>query len=220
MTRLDVVWLTPDFDPADPLVSRCLTMRPSLWTVLFAIMQQWSNTGNWYQDDPTHATVDEVIAEIINATDNAVFAGCSMIGQILELTVNTIPGWLLPCDGTEYLGTDYPELWAVIHDNLKTDADHFRTPDRVRRIGWGEAVGDQEGGETHTLTIGELTPHTHVYANAGLPDVPVVGPGEVPVNAFSGADDTGSTGGGDAFSVIQPVEGAQFYIIASTPLAV
>jgi hypothetical protein len=182
-------------------------------------MQEWGQGWQWYQDDPAHATVEEVVTEIINATDEAVFAGCSMIGEIKELAINTVPDWLLPCDGTEYLGTDYPELWAVIHDNLKTDADHFRTPQRYRTLGWGEVVGQQEGSETHINTVGELVPHHHQYNEvfATLVD-PGVSPSIIGIDDIN-ASDTTDTGDGEAYSVLNPVDGAQFYIIAARPQA-
>jgi len=182
-------------------------------------MQRWARAGEWAQLDPSHATVTEVITEIITATDNAVFSGCTMIGEIKELVINDVPDWLVLCDGTEYADTDYPELWAVIHDNLKTDATHFRVPQRARRVAWGETVGAQEGEETHTLITNEMPAHVHVDTTTGITAADPIAGVPLPAASPATASTTGSTGGDGAHNNIQPMEGAQFYIVASTPQA-
>lgn len=210
---------TPQFSPSDPLVCRSIQLRPSIWAVVFAELQWLGSSYAWRQDDPANATVSEVITEINNATDAAVFAGCYMIGQVIELVTNDVPAWVLPCDGTEYLGSDYPELWAVIHDNLKTDGTHFRTPDRNRRIAWGETVGAQEGSEEHTLTVVELPAHNHYYNTVTFDFIEL----EAGATAFARYDveqfDTGETGNDTPHSILNPVEGTQYFIVASTPQA-
>lgn len=211
MTNARRAYVTPDFQATDPLVCHSLLMRPSLWTVFWSRMQDWSQEWQWRQDDPAHATVQEVITEIENATEQAIFWGCMLIGEVKELALNEAPDWLLPCDGAEYLGDDYPLLWAVIHDNLKTDATHFRTPDRNRRIAWGGTVGAQEGEETHTLTFSELPTEA---TNVALDYIELT-PG---AGAFALFDINGY-GGGNPHNNIPPVEGAQFYIVASYPTA-
>lgn len=211
LTNSGRAFVTPDFQPTDPMVCKSITLRPSIWTVVWFLLQELGSEWSWRQDDPAHATVEEVITEIENATDNAIFTGCIMIGEIKELVLNTVPDWLLPCDGTEYLGADYPLLWAVIHDNLKTDATHFRTPDRARRVGWGEAVGAQEGAEKHTLTFAELPAEaTNVASDYIELESGSLGFALYDINGY---------GGGGAHNNIQPTEGAQFYIVAALPVA-
>lgn len=78
MARYD----TPIFSPSDPLVCRTITLRPQLWAVVFNELQRLGEKWLWQQVDITHATVAEVTAEVINATDKAVFAGCLMIGEV------------------------------------------------------------------------------------------------------------------------------------------
>lgn len=200
------------------MVCRTIEMRPSLWTVFFNIMQEWGTSSQWRQNDPTHASVDDVIAEIITMTDRAVMAGCTMLGEIKELAIGTIPDWLLLCDGATYNRVDYPDLYAILDSAFILDADTFRVPDRIRRFGvGGVAMGTQEGSETHTNTIGELVPHHHQYNEvfATLVD-PGVAPSVIGIDDIN-ASDTTDTGDGDAFSILNPVEGSAFYIVAKYP---
>jgi len=183
------------------------------------MLERQSKDYAWVQTDPTHATADECAAEFTKATDNSIIAGCIMIGEVKWITTE-IPAWCLLCDGATYANIDYPTLAAIIGSEYIIDADNFRVPDLMEKFAMGLDIPGTSGGEAeHTLTEAELTPHTHVYANAGLPDVPVVGPGEVPVNAFSGADDTGSTGDGDPFPIIPPYETLIPVIVARLPQA-
>lgn len=200
------------------MVCRTIEMRPSLWTVFFNLMQEWGTDSQWRQNDPTHASVDDVIAEIITMTDRAVMAGCTMLGEIKELAIATIPDWLLLCDGATYDRVDYPDLYTILDAAFIIDADTFRVPDRVRRLGMGGvAMGTQEGSETHTNTIGELVPHTHVVIDPGaILILPGTGP-EFALTDPGLPTDTGSTGDGDPYSILNPVEGSAFYIVAKYP---
>lgn len=208
------------FSPTDPLVCHSLQLRPSLWAVVFNSLQELGSEWSWRQDDPGSATVLEVIKEIQAATDAAIFAGCMMIGQIIELATETPPGWVLRCDGATYENADYPELAAVLAVGYAVDADHFRVPDRNRRFGIDGVFPAMQGGEEeHTLTEAEIPSHTHSYDQVA---VTLVDPGSTP--SVLGVDDintvqTGATGGGDPHNNMPPYEGTQFYIIAQYPAA-
>ena len=151
-------------------------------------------------------------------TDRAVFAGCTMLGEIKELTISTVPDWLLLCDGATYDRVDYPDLYTVLDTAFIIDADTFRVPDRTRRLGMGGvAMGTQEGSETHTNTMGELVPHHHTYTEIVVNATIVLGE----LAGFAINDDTisntGDTGDGDEYSILNPVEGSAFYIVAKYP---
>jgi microcystin-dependent protein len=210
---------TPAFSPSDPLVCHELQLRPSLWAVVFYTLQVLSEPYSWRQDDPVSATVYEVIKEIAQATDDAVFRGCTVIGQVIELSLADPPAWALRCNGATYANVDYPELAAVIHAGLIVDDDHFRVPDRDRRIGVdGFYPGMQGGEETHVLTIAELPVHDHPQDQWST--APSVVLGELPgFEAAPVAGNTGLTGGGDAHENMPPYEGSQFFIIARLPTA-
>lgn len=217
LTSDGLAYITPDFQPTDPMVCRTLEMRPSLWAVLFNILQEWGTASQWRQNDPTHASVDTVIAEIISMTDKAVLSGCTMIGEIKELATATVPDWLLLCDGATYDRVDYPDLYAVLDAAFIIDADTFRVPKRTDRLGYGGiAIGTQDGSMTHTNIEAEMYPHTHSY-NEPVGEFLALTGEEPSVLAISPFGVTGSTGGGNEYSIMNAVEGIRFYIVAANP---
>lgn len=202
------------------MVCLSITLRPDLWAVLFNELERLAMSETWKQEDPAHATVAEVTTEIRDATDKAIFTRCTMIGQILELALDTVPDWLLLCDGASYLDADYPELGAVIHANLREGPDGFRVPDRLNRFALGgQPVGDQGGETAHTLTVEELPSHSHQWTDPGTVLItggvdPLQQALADPGNPFSSV---GYTGGDQPHNNMPPWEGTQFYIIARLP---
>lgn len=80
-------------------------------------------------------------------------------------------GWLL-CDGTEYLITDYPELYGVVGTMYCPGPcsmiTKFAVPDMRGRIPvhkggslFNTAIGVAVGAETHTLTSAQMPFHQH-----------------------------------------------------------
>lgn len=209
---------TPKLDPSDPLVCRVIRLRPSYWAVVFSLLEQLGTDRMWHQDDPTHATIAEVNAEINTATDTAVFAGCMMIGQVFYVALETVPDYVLICDGSTYANVDYPDLAAVININYQIDADHFRVPNLVGRFALGAFDPSGQGGEAeHTLTTAEMPAHTHTYDRIAATLI-----GENPPPAIIGiddinTDDTGSTGGGEPHNNMPPYEELIPVILASYP---
>jgi len=197
-----------------------MQLRPSLWVVVFAVLEELAKNWNWAKTDPTHATVEQVISELV-AARTVLEQGASMyIGEIREFATADPPEGWLRCTGATYANVDYPLLAAVIHPGFVVDADHFRVPDRVRRLGMDDIYpGMQEGSEFHTNTLAELVPHTHSYDQvvATLID-PGVSPSVIGIDDINTVQ-TGSTGSGDAYSILNPVEGTQFYILAAWPTA-
>jgi microcystin-dependent protein len=173
----------------DPMVCRVITAPSSMLGYIDGALGLLCAPSLWTRgDDPLSMTVEDTIAFLSDVIENMYEGGCPIVGEIVELATNELPSWALLCDGTTYLGEDYPELWAVISDGLKTDESHFRTPDRYQRFGmFGPPTGSQGGENTHVLTSSEMPSHTHVdTGHTHAYDAPVgeflaVGPGETPV---------------------------------------
>jgi len=213
-------YLTPKFDADDPIIGREMYLRPSLWAVFFGHMDSLTYPWNWRQsEDPTGASIDEVVAEIKQALLSVEFTHM-YIGELRPFALADPPEGWLRCDGATYANTDYPLLAEVIHPGYVVDADNFRVPDGNRRIFVdGIYPGMQEGSETHTNTIEELVPHTHTVIDPGaILVLPGTGP-EFALTYPGAPTDTGSTGDGEEYSILNPVEGTQWYIRAAWPTA-
>lgn len=207
---------TPIFSPSDPMLCHTLQLRPSLWAVVFDTLQHLGEEYSWIQDDPAAATPGEVAAEINKATDETVFAGCTMIGQVMMLATDA-PAWTLECDGAVYLKADYPALWAVIDPAYETDGTHFRVPDLQSRFALGGVLlGDSGGESSHVLTIAEMPAHTHGEQDPGVVVVQA-GTGAAPLSDPGLPSQTGSTGGGEAHNNMPPYEILRFVIVARYP---
>lgn len=179
-------------------------------------LQQLTWPETWSEGIELGAASVAEITELFNAIVNdAVLRGCYMVGQIIEIGTQDIPPNMLPCDGSVYLNTDWPELAAVIHPGYVVDGTHFRTPDRVVRWGLGgKIVGLQGGEETHTLTEAEMPAHTHTEQDPGIVQVEP-GTGAFPLSDPGVTGATGSTGGGQSHNNMPPWEGSQFVIVAA-----
>lgn len=207
---------TPVFDAGDPLVCHTLKLRPSLWAVVFDTMQRLAVPYAWIQADVGAATPDEVAAEIEKATDETVFAGCVMIGQVMWLATDA-PAWTLVCDGGVHLKADHPQLWAVMNVAYEVSMTEFRVPDMIARFPLGSStLGDQGGDAEQTLDVANIPTHYHSQDQFGAAASTVLG--ELPgfeIAPVPGV--TGSTGSGDPFSIMPPYETLLPVIIARFP---
>lgn len=98
------------------------------------------------------------------------------IGSIVPFASATIPAGMLECDGATYLTADFPALAAALDSAFIISPTEFRVPDLRRRVIIGQntdgdglraEIGDSGGEETHTLTVGELAPHSHNVIDPG-----------------------------------------------------
>lgn len=201
------------------MVCHSITMRPSLWTVFWYRMQEWAEDRQWRQDDPAHATVQEVISEIQAATDQAIFWGCTMIGDVKYIAREPAPFELI-CNGMIYNRVDWPNLYAVLPAAYIIDADQFVTPDLLDVfIMGGDEAGDTGGSDEVTLTVEQLPAHSHSYDKIAAT---VIDPGVAP--SVIGIDDinteqTGETGGGEPINIINPYHTLVPVIVAGYPVA-
>ena len=220
MTLLPRAYLTPVFDSDDPIIGREMYLRPSLWAVVFGHLGLLTNSWAWRQsEDPTGATVQDVTAEIEAELLRVEFTHM-YIGEMRPFATAAPPAGWLRCDGTIYENIDYPELAAAIHAGYVVDADHFRVPDGTRRAFIdGVAVGVHEGSEMHTNTEAEMFQHAHEYEKTVAAASTVLGelPG-IELGAYS-TELTNFFGEGEPYSILNPVEGTQWYIRAAWPTA-
>jgi microcystin-dependent protein len=112
------------------------------------------------------------------------------VGTILPYSSTTLPedGKFLPCDGTERLINDFPELAAILGNTYgdPSSSGKFKLPNLNGRVPIGNGTGNDgtdsctftiggTGGKyNHTLCIAEMPWHSHqfnVHANYGYKDV-------------------------------------------------
>jgi microcystin-dependent protein len=213
----------------EPAVCRLFSLPASLLPYLDGAVKMLCASSLWtHGDDPASVSVADVVAAFSDVIEQAYERGCRVVGQVIELATDTVPDWALVCDGSTYLGADYPELWAVISDGLKVDGTHFRTPDRYQRFGMGGPPTGSQGGEnTHVLTSSEMPSHTHLdTGHTHAYDAPVgeflaVGPGETPVVlaqspalTLSGSAVLTDAGGDAGHNNLPQWEGTIFVVIA------
>ena len=142
-------------------------------------------------------------------------------GALFQWTTDTAPsGWAL-CDGQAVSRTGFSGLFAVIGETygVGDGSTTFNLPDLRGRVPLGkdnmggtsadrvtaaaaDALGGAAGAEDHTLTIAEMPAHTHTEsvgddtgAGAKIRNTS----NRLPLN-------TGSTGGGDPHSNMQPYQ--------------
>lgn len=231
-SSLKRAWMTPVIPETEPTICRLYSIPASLLGNWDGAVGLLCSQHLWTRgDDPASASVADTNAAYAAIIEAAWNRGCKVVGEIIELATNIVPSWALVCDGTEYLGTDYPELWAVISDGLKTDSTHFRVPDRVNRFGmYGPPTGVQGGENTHVLTVGEMPAHSHTDAGhvhteegVGVAASSVCGA----IECFSAAPETNNTGigfadiqetgGGGGHNNLPQYEGTIFAIVAMQP---
>jgi microcystin-dependent protein len=92
-------------------------------------------------------------------------------GVMMDFGGTTAPGGWLLCDGTSYLRTDFPTLFAAISTNWGAlDGTHFNVPDLRGRVPVGagggagltnRVIGAKGGEENHILSLAEVAAHVH-----------------------------------------------------------
>lgn len=85
--------------------------------------------------------------------------------------LGVVGGAWLPCDGSQYLTTDYPELFEAIGYRYGGQNDVFNVPDTANLILMGDGniveAGSTAGSGSVTLTQANLPSHTHQITDPG-----------------------------------------------------
>ncbi len=211
-------WLTPGASAPGDFYCRALLI-PKNGDWLAIVMGALDDlTKSWNFEQLAGIPPDEAASTFAAMYDT--IRDCSMIGQIIAYATTSSPTGTLACDGSTFLRTDYPALYAAIDVAYHIDADHFRTPDLRGRgvIGAGQGTGltnrtiaESIGEEKHTLTTSELAVHAHGYFFQGT-SLPFT-PGEVPalVN-LPGFNSTENEGAGQSHNNMQPSHVLKFAI--------
>lgn len=151
--------------------------------------------------EATWLEVGDSVGDVIAAADITVadYYENMLIGSVFSWLSTPPDGWLL-LDGSTHAEGDYPELFAVLDDSLKSGAN-FTLPDVSDSFPFGVQAkanaGEVVGSNTLNLTVGQLPAHTHTYTppvltvDAETPTVPI------PTAGIGSPIATGSTGDGD-----------------------
>jgi hypothetical protein len=155
-------------------------------------ISQWAEVGD---------TVDDIVAACKASVES--WYSDMLIGSVTSWLSTSPDGWLL-LDGSTHAEADYPELFAVLDDVLKSGSN-FTLPDVANSFTYGvNAVADAgivTGTNLLNLTIGQLPAHTHTYTPPVIgADVGGAGP-PLPSAVVGGATDTGSVGDGDDIDI-------------------
>jgi microcystin-dependent protein len=133
----------------------------------------------------------------------------------------TVPAGYLLCDGTSYLRTTYPALFAAIGVTYgAVDGTHFNVPDLRDRVPVGVsgtiALAAAGGAKTVTLAIADLPSHGHALRSSSVTNGIVHDTGTGNRVRQGGANSTSSdtelTGGGGAHNNMQPYLGMNWLI--------
>lgn len=175
-------WLTPDA-PGAGYVCRLLKIPNSVafQAIVSGALDDLQQSYNFEQQGSL--TPEETAALFAQMFDDyRQDRGC-MIGTIFPYATSVRPAGSLDCDGSTYLRSDYPALYAVLAPAFIADADHFFVPDLRGRavVGAGQGPGltgrlqnDAGGEEAHQLSVDELPNHQHFY-NSPLASATLLG---------------------------------------------
>lgn len=231
---------TGDGTTEDSAVFYCVLPRVDWFKQsLMKAIASMGDTGSWVKYGTAEPEWAQNEANKMLGSARIVNGDPIPIGRVTMLATEELPEGWLDCDGSTYNRVDYPELYEVIAETLKLDADTFFVPDLFTRMPIGvpaAAVGEEAGGEQINLVVDYLPPHTHgitIYdpghVHQDLGDVTtsagLVGEIPAPVSYQTGGYTlpavtnitavASDTGGGEPISVpLPPVTGVRFAIFA------
>jgi microcystin-dependent protein len=162
------------------------------------------------------------------------------IGTVLEFAGLTLPDKFLWADGSLVAIADEQELFDVIGYSFAAQGPEvegfFYLPDRKGRVAVGPNPSDNDfnsvgvfgGSKSHTLTINEMPPHTHLQdphahtvpgalnADGGTARRSLASTPTSNVDSFSTTAVNQNSGGGSSHNNLQPYIVVNFIIRART----
>lgn len=162
------LFTTPQSAPPNESVRRCFFLpQESEWLGLFGgAISALFDPENW-QERSGGVSIEDTIQVFLEAwvgkVDNF------MIGSIVPVMLATVPEYMLLCDGTNYDGEDYPELYAVIGDEWKLGDGTFVVPAMKGRFIIGAM--EEEDGEGHIFPV-DVTggSYEHTLSESEMPE--------------------------------------------------
>ena len=156
------------------------------------------NLGDTWRWEEVGGDVETITQEVQRSVE--IWYSNMLIGLVGIFAVSLPSGWLL-LDGSTHNKVDYPELWELLDDGMKTASD-FTLPDMTDAFAMGVAtvggVGVTGGNNSYQLTEGQLPAHTHNYIPSPLGVSPGTAGPATPAAVPAAAIPTTATGSGDA----------------------
>lgn len=161
--------LLPPIDPNELGTGRCYfiddLLVPYLIPRIYLLTSTQIYEGDYEDIVGTHYAFEELLSRLTGKRS-------CMLGQVVLYFTQNPPVNSLPCDGAIYQRVDYPELWDVLHENLKINANEFRVPDMRQRSPKGYQAGEGlvgalQGNLTVQLAEENIPQHTHAPVGHG-----------------------------------------------------
>lgn len=201
-------WLTPDSQPSD---DTCLCIRipnGEGWIgavrgalLLLTESENWQQLGSTSPEDVAALFYERWLESIEGYK-------CMPVGTIILGGWSDAPDGFLLCNGSVYLKTQYPELYAVIGEKFGGSGFFFAVPDFDARFpivsGVGYEIGAMGGLSSVTLTENQIPSHNHTMPGTvtTLNELPI---GTTPVLSPSLVQqNTGNSGGNQSHTNIPP----------------
>lgn len=152
--------------------------------------------------DALNAMIEVYLREAVEMTP---------VGAIMFWTMDTPPARWVICDGSGYLKTEYPELFALWGTKYGASPDFFGTPNMRSRFPYGadfvHVLDDEFGEAQHVLTVAEMPAHTHTLTSPFTSIIAARPSGSAAATAgttLAGGAQLNNTGGGDAHNNMPP----------------
>lgn len=191
---------------------------------------EMSIPSNWRTDDSNVLKTALAFANEMNARYKLLAFNPFPVGMIMPFGGEVAPAGYLMCDGSSYLASDYPELFAQIGYYYGGSDDNFNVPNLYNRVVVGSGdnfnIGDVGGSAEVTLDVASMPSHSHTdighsHGIGATTTTLAFEPGEVPVltpvplvPAFTGSAQANltNTGGDGSHNNMQPFL-ATIYVI-------
>lgn len=215
-------WLTGDEIPEDTF---CRVIRlpndPVFIQAVNGALLDLAYAHNWEQlgtltPQQVAEKFDEIYIEYSESSCEMIPIGSTMLWHMEEPPAK----WLI-CDGTGYLKSAYPELFALFGAKYGDSPDFFGVPDLREKVPYGAdfliPLDATYGEATHTLTTPEIPAHSHripkasATVNAAVNTTLANARTDTLVTPTMATD---PTGGGGAHNNIQLSYGVYFIVYA------